>query len=42
MSPKRGDRVTAPLPADEWDVRFGAGDAVRGDVRFGTGDAVRG
>jgi len=22
VSPKRGDRVTVPPPADEWDVRF--------------------
>ncbi|PZG55779.1 hypothetical protein C1I98_02645 [Spongiactinospora gelatinilytica] len=30
MSPKRGDRVTVPPPEDEWDVRFGTGDAARG------------
>ncbi|GGL31285.1 hypothetical protein [Planomonospora parontospora] len=30
MSPKRGDRVTVPPPDDEWDVRFGTGDAVKG------------
>ncbi|GAA1986461.1 hypothetical protein GCM10009799_09940 [Nocardiopsis rhodophaea] len=30
MSPKRGDRVTVPPPSDEWDVRFGTSDAVRG------------
>lgn len=30
MSPKRGDRVTVPPPDGEWDVRFGAADAVRG------------
>ncbi|MEU8320761.1 hypothetical protein AB0C33_20605 [Nonomuraea sp. NPDC048881] len=30
MSPKRGDRVTVPPPDDEWDVRFGTGEAVRG------------
>jgi hypothetical protein len=30
MSPKRGDRVTVPPPDDQWDVRFGTGDAVKG------------
>ncbi|TDE47527.1 hypothetical protein E1295_22520 [Nonomuraea mesophila] len=30
MSPKRGDRVTVPPPVDEWDVRFGTSEAVRG------------
>jgi hypothetical protein len=30
VSPKRGDRVTVPPPADQWDVRFGTTDAVRG------------
>jgi hypothetical protein len=30
MSPKRGDRVTVPPPDNEWDVRFGTGDAVKG------------
>lgn len=30
MSPKRGDRVTVPPPDDEWDIRFGASDAVKG------------
>ncbi len=30
MSPKRGDRVTVPPPDDEWDVRFGTSDAVKG------------
>lgn len=30
MSPKRGDRVTVPPPDDEWDIRFGTSDAVKG------------
>ncbi|GAB2878795.1 hypothetical protein [Streptomyces mayteni] len=30
MTPKRGDRVTVPPPHDEWDVRFGTGEAVKG------------
>lgn len=30
MSPKRGDRVTVPPTDDEWDVRFGTAEAVRG------------
>jgi len=30
VSPKRGDRVTTPPPADEWDVRFGSSEAVNG------------
>lgn len=30
MSPKRGDRVTVPPPADEWDVRFASSEAVNG------------
>lgn len=30
MSPKRGDRVTVPPRGDEWDVRFGSSEAVRG------------
>lgn len=30
MSPKRGDRVTVPPPEQEWDVRFGTSEAVRG------------
>ena len=30
MSPKRGDRVTVPPADDEWDVRFGSSEAVRG------------
>ncbi|WP_030456305.1 hypothetical protein [Herbidospora cretacea] len=30
MSPKRGDRVTVPPPASEWDVRFGSNDVVKG------------
>jgi len=30
VTPKRGDRVTVPPPADEWDVRFGTGDAATG------------
>ncbi|MEV3919548.1 hypothetical protein [Actinomadura coerulea] len=30
MSPKRGDRVTVPPPADEWDLRFGTSEAARG------------
>jgi hypothetical protein len=30
VSPKRGDRVTVPPPENEWDVRFGTGEAVRG------------
>ncbi|NRQ40753.1 hypothetical protein HII36_54450 [Nonomuraea sp. NN258] len=30
MSPKRGDRVTVPPAAGEWDVRFGTSEAVRG------------
>lgn len=30
MTPKRGDRVTVPPPDDQWDVRFGSGEAVKG------------
>lgn len=30
MNARRGDRVTVPPPADVWDVRFGASDAVTG------------
>jgi hypothetical protein len=30
VSPRRGDRVTAPPPAGEWDVRFGTNDAATG------------
>jgi hypothetical protein len=30
VSPKRGDRVTVPPPDNEWDVRFGTSEAVRG------------
>ena len=30
MSPSRGDRVTVPPPEDQWDVRFGTGEAVVG------------
>lgn len=30
MTPKRGDRVTVPPPAEEWDVRFGTSDAANG------------
>lgn len=30
MSPKRGDRVTVPAPDDQWEIRFGTSDAVRG------------
>ncbi|MBA2944277.1 hypothetical protein [Streptomyces himalayensis] len=30
MSPKRGDRVTVPPPENQWDVRFGTSEAVKG------------
>jgi len=30
VSPSRGDRVTVPPPEDQWDVRFGTGEAVVG------------
>ncbi len=30
MTPKRGDRVAPPASADEWEVRFGNGDAAKG------------
>ncbi|WP_166027774.1 hypothetical protein [Streptomyces chilikensis] len=30
MSPKRGDRVTVPAPENQWEIRFGTTDAVRG------------
>jgi hypothetical protein len=30
VSPRRGDRVTVPPPADQWDVRFASSDAVVG------------
>ncbi|MGI9062381.1 MAG: hypothetical protein ACR2FQ_00965 [Pseudonocardiaceae bacterium] len=30
MSPKRGERVTPPASAHEWEVRFGTGDAAKG------------
>lgn len=30
MSPRRGDRVTVPPPAGQWDVRFATGDAATG------------
>jgi hypothetical protein len=30
MSPRRGDRVTVPPPRDQWDVRFGTGEAADG------------
>jgi hypothetical protein len=30
LSPKRGDRASVPPPDDEWDVRFGTGEAARG------------
>ncbi len=30
MSPSRGDRVTVPPLGDQWDVRFGTGEAVVG------------
>ncbi len=30
MSAKRGDRVTVPPPSEEWDIRFGTGDAANG------------
>ena len=30
MSPKRRDRVAPPPRPDEWDIRFGTGEAARG------------
>jgi hypothetical protein len=30
MSPKRGDRVTVPPSAGQWDIRFGTSDAAGG------------
>jgi hypothetical protein len=30
VSPRRGDRVTVPPPQEQWDVRFGTGDAADG------------
>ena len=30
MNPRRGDRVTVPPPQEQWDVRFGTGDAADG------------
>lgn len=30
MSPRRGDRVTAPPPPNHWDVKFGTSEAVTG------------
>jgi hypothetical protein len=30
VSPRRGDRVTVPPPAGQWDVRFGTSEAAAG------------
>jgi hypothetical protein len=30
VSPRRGDRVTVPPSRDQWDVRFGTGEAAAG------------
>jgi hypothetical protein len=30
VSPKRGERAAPPPAADEWDVRFGTGEAAKG------------